>query len=117
MNTSTIVTNLTHEDTTSKSLAEKLPPNSFVYAMYLVVSTAFNGTGANTVDVGYSGDTDYFLDGEDVSSAGVVATTLLNPGKIISATDAQKLTAIYIDGNGDSSAGEARIVAHYAFKG
>ena len=46
-----------------------IPANSQIINMYVLVQTAWDG-GTNTIDVGISTDTDLYVDGLSVSSAG-----------------------------------------------
>ena len=88
---------------------------------YLVVSTAFNGGGADTLTCGTAADADRWIDDLDLSAAGRNAagdaadtqqdewTTAWGD---VGASDVT-LRCLYVDANNDSSAGWATFVIMY----
>ena len=106
---------IAYTDTTDKSLSIVIPANSQIVDIKILVTTAFNGTGADTMDIGIVGNSDLYVDGADVSAAGdaaLGATALVTNWTDIGTSDL-KLAAKYIDANADSSAGAAQIVVSY----
>lgn len=90
---------LDYEDTSATELFT-LPKSARIVGWFVNVRTAFSG-GTTTLDVGVSGNTDYFIDGIDVSSVGQVTPTtyVVKPGEEMSA-----MTAVYgLVGTGNSA--------------
>ena len=106
---------IAYTNTTDKSLGIVIPANSQIVDIKILVTTAFNGTGADTMDIGIVGNSDLYVDGADVSAAGDAAlgATALVTNWTDTGTSDLKLAAKYIDANADSSAGAARIVVSY----
>lgn len=106
---------IAYTDTTDKSLSIVIPANSQIVDIKILVTTAFNGGGADTMDIGIVGNSDLYVDNADVSAAGdaaLGATALVTNWTDIGTSDV-KLAAKYIDAGADSSAGAARIVVSY----
>jgi hypothetical protein len=88
-----------------------LPADSFVDDIKIHCTTAFDGTGTDTVEVGWSADQDALSTSQDVSSTGVLEPTHgANDG--YNSTQ-QTVTALYTDQNADSTAGKALVVVFY----
>jgi len=103
-----------YTNTTQKYIGT-LPANAKVIRALLLVETAFNAGTTNTVDVGIAADDDEYLAAEDVSSAGVVASTLLQPGVVQSTTADTKIYALFAGTGTAATAGKASIVLEYVF--
>jgi len=102
-------------DTTDKSLSIVIPANSQLIDIKILVTTAFNAGTSNTLDIGIVGDSDLYVDGAAVGTAGDAAlgsTALVTNWSDIGITDV-KLAAKYIPTGTAASAGAARIVVSY----
>ncbi len=102
---------LDYEDTTAQDLF-KLPNNARILEWVVNVTTAFSG-GTATLDVGKEGDTDYFIDGQAVSSVGMadLTTALAKPGEELSALT--QIQALVGSGN---SAGELELTCVFSIE-
>ena len=92
-----------------------LPAKSHIIAIDINVEVAFNGGGADTMDVGIVGNSDLYVDNADVSAIGPVAlgaTGLCANWKNIGTSDV-RVAMKYIDASGNSSAGKARVTITY----
>lgn len=99
------------EDTTAIELFT-LPAGAVMVDFYVNVTTNFDDTGTDTIDVGTSATGDAIIDGLDVSSAGL--TRFGTAGTLLSAlTEATVITAVYAGQNGNASQGSADFVAFY----
>tara|TARA_R100000654_G_scaffold448_1_gene1618 strand:- start:191 stop:652 length:462 start_codon:yes stop_codon:yes gene_type:complete len=102
-------------DTTDLSTNIVLPAKSHIIAIDVNVEVAFNGGGADTLDVGIVGNSDLYVDNADVSAIGPVAlgaTGLCANWKNIGTSDV-RVAMKYIDASGNSSAGKARVTITY----
>jgi hypothetical protein len=102
-------------NTTDKSLSIVIPANSQLVDIKVFVITAFNAGTTNTLDIGIVGDSDLYVDGAEVGTAGdaaLGATALVANWSDIGTTDV-KLAAKYIQTGTAASAGGARIVVSY----
>ena len=107
---------IAYTDTTSVSLGF-LPPNATVIGARVLVTTAFNGSTTDVIDIGVNGTANNIADDVDVSSTGSASVTLgAAAGATQSTTDPTEITAIYVDGASDSSAGSAEVIVEYTFK-
>jgi hypothetical protein len=106
-----ITTTLTYEDTTA-AVAFTLPKGTRLVAWVFNVKTAFSG-GTGTVDIGITGDTDYLVDGGDVSSAGqaMPTTTVAHPGY-----ETTNETPVYMSVGAGNSAGEVDVTLLFALE-
>lgn len=95
-------------DTTAKTLGT-LPAGARIIDIILDVTTAFDGTGSNDVQVG-DGSTDNHFGSNGVGSAG---QTLTGWGTNFGADNGGDITAKYVDGGGDSSNGQAEVTVLY----
>jgi len=104
-----ITVTLDYSDTSAVELFS-LPKNARIVDWVVNVRTAFSG-GTATLDVGKTDNTDYFIDGLDVSSAGKVAlsTSVEKPGEVLSAVTTIK--ALVGAGN---SAGSLRLTCVFS---
>lgn len=69
-----IFKDFTYTDTTD-TLAGYIDANARITSIEVNVSTAFNAGTTHVVDIGISSDIDAYVDGADLSSAGVVTVT------------------------------------------
>ena len=102
-------------DTTDKSLSIVIPANSQLVDIKILVTTAFDAGTTNTLDIGIVGDSDLYVDGAAVGTAGDAAlgnTALVSDWSDIGTTDV-RLAAKYIPTGTAASAGAARIVVSY----
>jgi hypothetical protein len=95
-----------------QSLSIVIPANSQLVAIEVSVMTAFNAGTTNTLDIGIVGDSDLYVDGAAVGTAGDAALGKLNSfssatGVNIGTTDV-KLAAKYIQTGAAASAGECK---------
>ena len=92
-----------------------LPAKSHIIAIDVNVEVAFNGVGADTMDVGIVGNSDLYVDNANVAAIGPVAlgtTGLCTNWRNVGTSDV-RVAMKYIDANGDSSAGRARVTITY----
>ena len=106
---------IANTNTSDKDMSMTIPANSQIVDIVINVETAFNGGGADTLDIGISGNSDLYVDNADVSAIGPVAlgtTGLCTNWKDVGTSDVA-IAAKYIDANSDSSAGSAQITILY----
>lgn len=103
---------LTYKDTAAAKLFS-LPKTAHLLEIYVVVKTAFNDSGTDVLDIGVATDTDKFVNDLDVSSAGVLETTLLAYGPLAGAGPQIEVVGQFIGQNGNATAGEAYVYAVY----
>jgi len=88
-----------------------LPADSYVYAVDVHVTQAFNSDGTDLLVVGWSGTTNALATSVDVSSTGVKSVTLGASAGYNSASHA--VIATYTAGGSAASAGKALVVVRY----
>lgn len=93
-------------DTAAKNLFV-LPSRSKVIRIDVDVTTAFNSSGTDLLDIGKTGTLNHFKDDLVVSATGQTVTGWSNLGDI-GASDVQ-VTGLYAQSVADSNAGAARI--------
>lgn len=103
------------DDGTAVTIAV-LPKNSQIIEVQVDVTTAFNGSTTDLLDIGKTGAANHFADNLDVSSAGRILGTsdvsqLANYATV--GTSDIDVIATYTDTAGDASAGAARITVLY----
>ena len=100
---------VTYADTTS-AVMFTLPAGVRIIAWILNVKTAFSGGSNHTIDIGISGNPDYYVDGADVSAQGNAAlgTALKQPG-----AETTVITPVYFDGI-DGSAGSVDVTCLFS---
>jgi len=105
-----ITVTLDYADTSAVELFS-LPKNARIVDWVVNVRTAFSGGGTTTLDVGKTSDTDYFIDGLDVSSVGKAAlgTALKKGGEKLS--DITTIKGLVGSGN---SAGSLRLTCVFS---
>lgn len=103
---------LTYSDTTSAKMFT-LPKGARILGWDVQVVTAFSG-GTTDLDIGTKSDSDYFVDGADLSAAGQVALgTALKQCK----PELTEATGIYMNVGSGNTAGEVKVTclfSHYA---
>jgi len=104
-----------HTNTTDLSTNIVLPAKSHIIAIDVNVEVAFNGGGADTLDVGIVGNSDLYVDNADVSAIGPVAlgvTGLCTNWRNVGTSDV-RVAMKYIDAGGGAGAGRARVTITY----
>ena len=99
----------------SAVLIGQLPANAKIIDVKALVSTAFNATTTDLIDVGTSADADHYCNDIDVSSTGEASRTLLNVGAVESSTDPTKVYATFTQTGTAATAGACTIVVEYVF--
>lgn len=105
---------LAYTNTTAKVLGY-LPPNAFVSSIKVFITTAFNDTGTDLIDIGISGTANYFANDVTASSEAQAAVTLTKGAVVQSTIKPTPIYATYIGQNSNASAGAATIVVEYMF--
>lgn len=102
------------DDGTAVSLGY-IPAGACVLRAYAIVTTLFNDTGNDYIDIGYPDDGDEFAADLDVSAVGMKedTTTMASAGNL-KFTSITEITAQYDGANGNSSAGSAEVFVEYA---
>ena len=94
-----------------------LPRPYHMIEVYVDITTAFNGTGADTLAVGVTGDTDAFAAALDLSSvARVLASSDVSQlATFVDSTVGDPIDVVltYTDANSDATAGAARVTILY----
>lgn len=88
-----------------------LPAGSDVVGITVDVTTAFDDTGTDQLDVGKSGTGTHFKSNLDVSSTGQTTTGWSNLGDV--GTSNVTVIAQYDGANGDAAAGSATVTVFY----
>lgn len=101
---------VTFANTTAKTLFT-LPANAIVVGITVDVTTAFNSSGTDLLDVGKSGTANHFRDDLNVAAAGQTTTGWSNLGSVGSSPVI--VTATYAQSVADAAAGAARVTFHY----
>ncbi|MDX1746608.1 MAG: hypothetical protein R3324_11775 [Halobacteriales archaeon] len=95
-----------YTDTTAKDLFD-LPANAVIVGILVDVTTAFDDTGTDLLDIGKTGTADHFKDDLDVSSAGQTVNGWSNLGDV--GTSPVTVTATFTGSNADAAAGAATV--------
>lgn len=115
------INTVAYTDVTSKTMFV-LPANVDIIDTYALVTTAFNGSGTDVLDCGTSpqADPDDYVDGLDVSSAGINRLGDAADMPAAAAGDigssAVTVKCLYTDQNSDASAGGAIVTIWYAVR-
>lgn len=96
----------------------ELPAGAVIVDYYVDVQTGFTGTGADTLEVGYSDNADAIVDALDITSTGLVRAGAggTTPTAELNGTpleESKTLYYLYTDANSDAGAGSADIVVFY----
>jgi len=98
---------VSYTDTSAKTLFT-IPAGADIIGIIVDVTTAFNDSGTDLLDIGTSSDGDYFKNDLDVSSVGQTMTGWSHLGDVGSSDIT--VTATYTGQNGDASAGQATVI-------
>lgn len=101
-----------YTDTTAKPLFV-LPKGAILVGWLVNVSTAFNGSTTDVLDIGTSATGDAYAADLSVASAGQLASGFVVGALFTALTDDVTVTATYADGAGDATMGAATICAFY----
>lgn len=89
-----------------------LPTDAVIWDIQVEVTTAFNGTAGNLLDIGVTGTGNRYEDDLDISSTGFKTMTLTNvPDRMTGSTN---ITFQHFDSGADASAGEGYVYIHYS---
>ena len=98
------------DDAQSPNLST-LPANSYVKAVAIQVTEAFNSNGTDTISVGYDADPDAFAKATDVSTAGIKTVKL---GVLAGYNGtARAVKAYYVHGGTEPVTGKALVTFEY----
>ena len=109
---------LTYANTTAKNLFV-LPAGAQILNVIIDITTAFNSSGTDLIDVGTAADGAYYVNDATASAAGHFAATLVSTniaGILNIGTSDVQVTATYVQSVADASAGSAQITIVYAVK-
>uniref|UniRef100_A0A6M3MGJ2 Uncharacterized protein n=1 Tax=viral metagenome TaxID=1070528 RepID=A0A6M3MGJ2_9ZZZZ len=108
----TIAKNITYSDYGSDILAGTIPPNSIINAISVQVPTAFNAPGTDLLQIGISGDTDYFAANTELATAtsGATVTRTAASRGVISATASTDVYLEITHSGTSASAGSAYVI-------
>lgn len=105
---------ITYKDDGTQKTVGYLPPGAVVVDAWAVVTTAFNDSGTDVIDIGTSGDPDGFASALDVSSVGrKAADDLATSDDLKAGASGVKVVAQYDGSNSNATAGEAVVVVAY----
>lgn len=91
-----------------------LPLGAVIIAWSVNVSTAFNGTGTNLLDIGISGTTQKYAASLNVGVGGQITTGFVaSQIQTTALAETVAVQAIYTDGNSNSSAGVCTVCVQY----
>ena|SRR3990167_2234927 len=93
-----------------------MPPNALVVGGGVMIVTAFNDSGTDTLDIGFVGgttDADGYATLLDLSAVGYIILDELGATTNIMQTVATTVTCIYNGQNNNASAGVAEVVIMY----
>ncbi len=100
---------LAYSDTTARELFT-LPAGAIILGFVINVTTAFDDTGTDLVDLGDGDTADRFVADFDASSAGLTLQPSADEGALAADTVVQ---GVYAGGNGDAANGAATISCLY----
>ena len=104
---------VTYKDTTAKELFT-LPSNAKILFFLVDVQTAFNDSGTDLLDLGKTGDGDFFADDIDVSAATQIMTQQYELGDV--GDGIKTITGTYVGQNSNATAGKAVVTCVYSSK-
>lgn len=105
---------VTFTDTTAKSLFT-LPKGAVITGWTVNVTTAFNGSGTDLLDIGTT-DADAFANDLDLSATGQIVTGFIPAAMFTALTEDTVVTATYTDSAEDADAGAAVVCVRYILK-
>lgn len=112
----TIFGTVAYTDTTAKNLFT-LPEGAVVVGITVNVTTAFNDTGTDLLDIGITGTGNYYANDLNVATATQI-TTGMQVARLFSTPLAEDtiVTATFIGQNADASTGEATVCFFYILR-
>ncbi len=106
-----------YTDTTEKIVCE-IPDNVIPVGILVSVVTDFDDSTGDTLDIGITGNGDYFADDLDVATAGNFDATDMVAGRYgVKLGSSLNLVATYTEDTGDASQGLANILLFYILAG
>lgn len=103
---------LAYTDTTAKALFT-IPAGAYIIDWVVNVTTAFDDTGTDQVNLGITGTAAKFASALDVSSAGLVTTGIVAAQIGVVQSAAQPVLGIYAGQNGNAANGAAVIMCRF----
>lgn len=103
---------ISYKDTAAKKLFS-LPKGAILLRISVHVTTAFNDTGTDLLDIGTGADNAFYVNDHSVATAGLAAATLLNGGVQTIVGPVRDVFGKYIGQNGNSTLGSATVIAEY----
>lgn len=108
----TLRATLAYTDTTAKALFT-IPAGAYITAWVINVTTAFNDSGTDLLDIGVSGTQQKFAASVDVSSTGLKSSGVVAAQIGAVQASAQAVTGLYTGQNSNASAGAATIMVQF----
>lgn len=103
---------LAHTDTVAKALFT-IPAGAIIVDWIVNVTTLFDDTGTDQVDIGITGTAEKFAANIDVSTAGLKTTGIVAAQIGVVQATAQAVIAAYAGQNANAAAGAAVIMCRY----
>lgn len=108
----TLIATVAYTDTVGKALFT-IPAGAYIFQWIINVTTAFNDSGTDILDLGVSGTTQKFAAAVDVSSTGLKTALVVAAQVGVIQSTAQAILGQYTGQNANSSAGAAVIVCSF----
>lgn len=107
--------NFTFEDEGTPLSMGVLPERAAISRAYVIVRTAFNSGTSDVVDIGHSGDDDEYLNGQDMTSQGLLEdrTTLDASPQLYSAAE-REIFVIHTSAGAAPTAGVATAIVEFS---
>jgi hypothetical protein len=103
---------MAYTDTTAKNLFS-LPKGAIIVAWIVNITTAFNSSGTDLLDIGKTGTAAEFADDLDVSATGQIPNGYV-PGKMFTPlTEDTQVIGTFVQSVADASAGAATVACIY----
>lgn len=106
---------VTFEDTTAKALFT-LPQGAEIVDWQVNVTTAFNGSGTDLLDIGKAGDGDAFANDLNVATATQLKTGFVPSAMFTPLAEDTTVTATFAQSVADADAGEAVVACFYILR-
>lgn len=90
-----------------------IPAHSLVLRAYAVVTTAFNDSGTDLLDIGTSGDADEFMSAVSIAAVGVIESDEMATTDGAYSSSDITCTATYTGQNANASTGSAEIIVEF----
>lgn len=91
----------------------KIPAFSLVLRAYAVVTTAFNDSGTDLLDIGTSGTGNGFMSAVSIAAVGVVEADDMATTAVAYSASEVTIQATYTGQNANASAGSAEIIVEF----